>query len=135
MFQRVSFGVCFQISLHTRSVQLTSVDFIIVLFMEKCHTKQASVNVIPSLLVRTESTKELHLDPLLKQEIFLFSTAFKQILRPTHPPIQWVPGVTRLGREASHSPSVLKSVARTRLVQTGNPSACATANLKCANQR
>jgi hypothetical protein len=42
--------------------------------------------------------------------IFLFTTASRTALRPTHPPIQWVPGalsleVKRPGRETDHSPS------------------------------
>jgi hypothetical protein len=36
--------------------------------------------------------------------ILLFSTAFRPALEPTQPPIQWVPGVNRPGREADHSP-------------------------------
>jgi hypothetical protein len=42
--------------------------------------------------------------------IFLFTTASRTALGPTHPPIQWVPfravslGVKRPGREADHSP-------------------------------
>jgi hypothetical protein len=41
--------------------------------------------------------------------IFLFTTASRTALRPTQPPIQWVPralslGVKRPGREADHSP-------------------------------
>jgi hypothetical protein len=41
--------------------------------------------------------------------IFLFSTASRTVLRPTQPPIQWVPatlslGVKRPGREAEYSP-------------------------------
>jgi hypothetical protein len=41
--------------------------------------------------------------------IFLFETMFRPALRPTQPPIQWVPGVLSLGvkrqrREADHSP-------------------------------
>jgi hypothetical protein len=41
--------------------------------------------------------------------IFLFSTAYRPALGPTHPPIQWVPGlrspgVKRPDREADHSP-------------------------------
>jgi hypothetical protein len=41
-------------------------------------------------------------------EIFLFTTAFRPALRPTEPPIQWVPGVLSLGvkrpgREADKS--------------------------------
>jgi hypothetical protein len=41
--------------------------------------------------------------------IFLFTTASRPALRPTQPPIQWVPGVLSLGvkrpgREADHSP-------------------------------
>jgi hypothetical protein len=40
--------------------------------------------------------------------IFLFTTAFRTVLGPTVPPIQWVPaalslGVKRPGREADHS--------------------------------
>jgi hypothetical protein len=42
--------------------------------------------------------------------IFLLTTASKQVLRPTQPPTQWVPGllspvVKRLEREADCSPS------------------------------
>jgi hypothetical protein len=42
-------------------------------------------------------------------EIFLFTTASRTGLRPTQPPIQWVPGapslgVKRPGRGADHSP-------------------------------
>jgi hypothetical protein len=37
--------------------------------------------------------------------IFLFATAFRPALGPTHPPIQWVPEVKWSGREADHSPS------------------------------
>jgi hypothetical protein len=41
--------------------------------------------------------------------IFLFITASRTALGPTHPPIQWAPGsvsleVKRQGREADHSP-------------------------------
>jgi len=41
--------------------------------------------------------------------IFLFSTASRPALEPTHPPIQWVTGAVSLGlmrprREADHSP-------------------------------
>jgi hypothetical protein len=41
--------------------------------------------------------------------IFLFTTASKQALGPTQPPIQWVPGALSLrvkwpGREADHTP-------------------------------
>jgi hypothetical protein len=40
--------------------------------------------------------------------IFLFTTASRMVLRPTQPPIQWVPGalslgVKRPGSEADHS--------------------------------
>jgi len=33
-----------------------------------------------------------------------FSTASRPALGPTQPPIQWVPGVKRPGREDEHSP-------------------------------
>jgi hypothetical protein len=41
--------------------------------------------------------------------IFLFTTASRTAMGPTHPPIQWVPGalslgIKRPGREADHSP-------------------------------
>jgi Ni,Fe-hydrogenase I cytochrome b subunit len=41
--------------------------------------------------------------------IFLFTTTSRTALRPTQPPIQWVPGalslgVKQLGSEADHSP-------------------------------
>jgi hypothetical protein len=41
--------------------------------------------------------------------IFFFTTASRPALRPTQPPIQWVPGalslaVKQLGHEADHSP-------------------------------
>jgi hypothetical protein len=42
--------------------------------------------------------------------VFLYSTASRSALRPSQPPIQWVPGtlslgIERLGREGDHSPS------------------------------
>jgi hypothetical protein len=48
-------------------------------------------------------------------KIFLFSTAFRPPLRPTQPPIQWVPGanftwIKRPRREADHSPPSSKEV-------------------------
>jgi hypothetical protein len=41
--------------------------------------------------------------------IFLFTTASRPALVPTHPPFQWVPavlssGIKRQGRESDHSP-------------------------------
>jgi hypothetical protein len=41
--------------------------------------------------------------------IFLFTTAFRTVLGPSEPPIQWIPGalslvVKRPEREADHSP-------------------------------
>jgi len=36
--------------------------------------------------------------------LFLFATASRPALGPTQPPIQWVPGVKRPGREADYSP-------------------------------
>jgi hypothetical protein len=50
---------------------------------------------------------------------FLFFTSSKPVTGPTQPPIQWVPGalspeVTRPGREAGHSPSL---VPRSRMVE------------------
>jgi hypothetical protein len=46
--------------------------------------------------------------------IFLFTTVFRMALRPTQPPIQWVPGVLSLGvkrpgHEADHSHIVPRS--------------------------
>jgi hypothetical protein len=38
-------------------------------------------------------------------KIFHFSTASRPALGPTQPPMQWVPGVERQGREADHSPT------------------------------
>jgi hypothetical protein len=35
---------------------------------------------------------------------FFFSTASRPALRPTQPPIQWVPGAVSLGGEGGHSP-------------------------------
>jgi hypothetical protein len=37
-------------------------------------------------------------------KICLFSIAARAALGPTQPPIQWVPGVKRQGREADHFP-------------------------------
>jgi hypothetical protein len=50
----------------------------------------------------------LGFDSRLGLGIFLFTTASRTALGPTHPPIQWVPavlslGVKRPGREADHS--------------------------------
>jgi hypothetical protein len=47
--------------------------------------------------------------------IFLFTTAPRTALRPTQPPIQWVPGALSLGvkwpgRKADHSPSSIAEV-------------------------
>jgi len=56
-------------------------------------------------------TEENHLSQynLSPLGIFLFTTASRIALRPTQPPIQWVPGalslrVKRPGRETDHSP-------------------------------
>jgi hypothetical protein len=38
-----------------------------------------------------------------KGKIFLLSSASRPVLAPTHPSVQWVPGVKRQGREAGHS--------------------------------
>jgi hypothetical protein len=53
-----------------------------------------------------------HFPPIDSRQckIFLFSTASRPTLGPTHPPIQWVsgtlsPGVKRQRREADHSPA------------------------------
>jgi hypothetical protein len=35
---------------------------------------------------------------------FLIATASRPAVGPTHPPIHWVPGVKRPGRETDHSP-------------------------------
>jgi hypothetical protein len=48
-------------------------------------------------------------------KIFLFSIASRPVLRPTQPPIKWVPGaislgVKRPGCEADHSPISLVEV-------------------------
>jgi hypothetical protein len=41
-------------------------------------------------------------------------------LGPTQPPIQWVPGVKRQGREADHSPPVIAGV-REMWIYTSTP--------------
>jgi hypothetical protein len=41
------------------------------------------------------------------------STSFRPVLGPTQPPIQWVPGVERSGREADHSPTTSAEVRNT----------------------
>jgi hypothetical protein len=51
----------------------------------------------------------LGFNSLRELEIFLFTTATRTALRPTQPPIQWVPGalsrrVKRPERKADHSP-------------------------------
>jgi hypothetical protein len=50
--------------------------------------------------------------------MFLFSTAFRPILKPTQPPTQWVPGalfqwVTRQGQEADHSSPLSAEITNT----------------------
>jgi hypothetical protein len=51
--------------------------------------------------------EEKGFDSRLRQEIFLFSNESIPALRPTQPPVQWVPenvspDVKRPGREADH---------------------------------
>jgi hypothetical protein len=51
----------------------------------------------------------LEFDSRRRLGVFLFTTASRTALRPTQPPIQWLPGslslgVKRPGREADHSP-------------------------------
>jgi hypothetical protein len=46
---------------------------------------------------------ELGFDSQQGQEIFLYFTVSRPALRPTQPPVQWVPGVGWLGHEAGHS--------------------------------
>jgi hypothetical protein len=46
---------------------------------------------------------------VIAQSVFLFTTASRTALRPTQPPIKWVPGILSLGVkrpgiEADHSP-------------------------------
>jgi hypothetical protein len=41
---------------------------------------------------------------------FLFSTSSRSALGPTQPPIQWLPGVKRAGRETDHSPQTSADV-------------------------
>jgi hypothetical protein len=54
--------------------------------------------------------EELRFDSRQKQEMYLFSTAFRQALGLAEPAIMWVPGalsflgVKRPGRETDHSP-------------------------------
>jgi len=42
-------------------------------------------------------------DFLLGLGIFLFTTAFRLVLGPIQPPIQWAPGALFLGGKADHS--------------------------------
>jgi hypothetical protein len=52
----------------------------------------------------------LKMEKQFSEELFLSPTASRTALAPTHPPIQWVPGVLSLevkrpGRETNHSPT------------------------------
>jgi len=45
-------------------------------------------------------------------DFLLFTTASRPLLGPTQPPVEWIPGVKRLGHEADHSHPVPTSVMR-----------------------
>jgi hypothetical protein len=44
------------------------------------------------------------------ERIFFLASLSRSALRPTRPPVQWVPGVLSLGRDADHSPSSIAEV-------------------------
>jgi hypothetical protein len=54
-------------------------------------------------------------------KIFLFSTASRPALGTTQPPIQWVPGVKRLGPEADHSPPASAEIKNSGAICTSTP--------------
>jgi hypothetical protein len=59
--------------------------------------------------IHTAKIKQFMMEDKLSSEIFLLTTVSRTALRPTQPPIQWVPGAPSLGlkplgREADQSP-------------------------------
>jgi hypothetical protein len=49
------------------------------------------------MATRLRETEESQFDSWQRQEMFLFSIASRQVLWPTQPPIQWVPGLNDKG--------------------------------------
>jgi hypothetical protein len=56
-----------------------------------------------------------------KVKNFLFSTSSRPALGSTQPPVQCVPGVKRLGREADHSPPASAEVKNTWIYTSTHP--------------
>jgi hypothetical protein len=52
---------------------------------------------------------------------FLVSTSSRPVLGPTHPPIQWVPGVKQPVRETDHSPPTFIEVRKTWIYTSTPP--------------
>jgi hypothetical protein len=93
---------------HTKQLKLRSCHFPLSSHLHYSATRIVTVFVCWSYLPR-HSQRVCYGAPLLLLQIKLvFRTASREALRPTQPPIQWVPGsnspgIKRHGSEADHS--------------------------------
>jgi hypothetical protein len=100
-------------SLSVSSFVFTGLNKIAVFCMHLPNTYLSQISVLhlglPQVILNRRTIGWLWFESRRGLEIFPFDTAFRPVLGPIQPPIQWVPGslslgVKRPGREADYSP-------------------------------